>query len=159
MSPLLTVASQKGPAEQRENQGQRQLYGYGTPGITQCIPSVPGPPLLGQYAPAIPVSHSVLPPSTPFPRVHIQPFLSRFSLQEVTNDGPPSHVPLPQNIAGPSQGNYSVVHSRMSAAEDLKNVASHYLHNPGSHVDKLRMRRSRSGAVQVLILLEIDDAM
>ncbi|KAF8481719.1 hypothetical protein DFH94DRAFT_405344 [Russula ochroleuca] len=122
----------KGPAEQRENQGQRQLYGYGTPGITQCIPSVPGPPLLGQYAPAIP---------------------------EVTNDGPPSHVPLPQNIAGPSQGNYSVVHSRMSAAEDLKNVASHYLHNPGSHVDKLRMRRSRSGAVQVLILLEIDDAM
>ena len=77
----------------------------------------------------------------------------------MANDGPPSGVPLPQNIAGPSRGNPRVVHSRMSAAEDLKNVASHYLHNPGSHVDKLRMRRSRSGAVQVLILLEIDDAM
>ena len=45
----------------------------------------------------------------------------------------------------------------MSVGEDLKNVASHYLHNPGSRVDKLRMRRSRSGAVKVLIVLEIDD--
>ena len=44
----------------------------------------------------------------------------------------------------------------VSVAEDLKNLASHYLHNTGSHVDKLRMRRSRSGAVKVLILLEID---
>jgi hypothetical protein len=43
----------------------------------------------------------------------------------------------------------------MLAGEDLKIVASHYLHN----LDKLRMRRNRSGAVQVLISLEIDDAM
>jgi hypothetical protein len=47
----------------------------------------------------------------------------------------------------------------MSAAEDLKNVANHYLNNPGSHVDTLRMRRSRSGTVKVLILLEIVDTM
>ena len=47
----------------------------------------------------------------------------------------------------------------MSVGEDLKNLATQYLHNPGSHVDKLRMRRSRSGAVKVLILLEIDDTM
>jgi hypothetical protein len=47
----------------------------------------------------------------------------------------------------------------MSAAEDLKDVAIHYLLNPGSHVDKLRMRRSRSGTVKVLISLEIDDTV
>jgi hypothetical protein len=45
----------------------------------------------------------------------------------------------------------------MSVGEDLKNVASHYLHSPSSRVDKLRMRRSRSGIVKVLIMLEIDD--
>jgi hypothetical protein len=47
----------------------------------------------------------------------------------------------------------------MSPDEDLKRLASHYLHNPGSHVDKLRMRRSRKGGFKVLILLEIDDTM
>ena len=77
----------------------------------------------------------------------------------MANDWPPSDAPLPQNIAGPSRGNPRVVHSRMSAAEDLKDVAMHYLHNPGSHVDKLRMRRSRSGTVKVLITLEIDDTV
>jgi hypothetical protein len=75
------------------------------------------------------------------------------------NDGTPSNVPLPQNIPGPSRGNPRAVHSRMSAAEDLKDVAIHYLLNPGSHVDKLRMRRSRSGTVKVLISLEIDDTV
>jgi hypothetical protein len=49
----------------------------------------------------------------------------------------------------------------MSIIEDLKkNLASHYLHNPGSRVNDLRTRRSRSGAVtEVLILLEIDNDM
>ena len=75
----------------------------------------------------------------------------------MANGGPPSEVPLPQNIAGPSRGNPRTVNSRMSAAEDLKDVAMYYLHNPSSHVDKLRMRRSRSGTVKVLISLEIDD--
>jgi hypothetical protein len=45
----------------------------------------------------------------------------------------------------------------MSVTENLKkNLASHYLHNPGSRVNDLRTRRSRSGTVKVLILLEID---
>ena len=44
----------------------------------------------------------------------------------------------------------------MLIVEDLRNLASRYLHNPDSRVDKLRMRRSRSGVVKVLILLEID---
>jgi hypothetical protein len=46
----------------------------------------------------------------------------------------------------------------MSVTETLKkDLASHYLHNPGSRVSDLRTRRSRSGGVKVLILLEIND--
>lgn len=75
------------------------------------------------------------------------------------SDHPAGRIPLPRNIAGPSRGDPSLVHTGMSVTGDLKNLASHYLHNPGSHVDKLRMRRSRSGTVKVLILLEIDDTM
>ncbi len=48
----------------------------------------------------------------------------------------------------------------MSVTENLKkDLAGHYLHNPGSRVKDLRTRRSRSGAVKVLILLEVDDDM
>ena len=79
--------------------------------------------------------------------------------QEVINNRPPIHARLPQNIAGSSQGESSLVQSGISVGEDLKNMADYYLHNPGSHVNKLRMRRSRSGAVNVLILLEINDTM
>ena len=45
----------------------------------------------------------------------------------------------------------------MSAGETLKNLASHYLRNPNSYVDKVRMRQSRSDLVKVLILLLIDE--
>jgi hypothetical protein len=75
--------------------------------------------------------------------MHIQPSLLRLCLQEVSNDGPPGHVPP--------------VNSGMSVTEDIEDIANRYLHNPGSQVGKLRMRRSRSGAVKVLILLEIDN--
>lgn len=71
MSPLLTVASPKGPGEHQGTQGQRQLDGYRTPVMTQYIPVAPGLPVLGHYAPTIPVR--VLPSSIPFPRVHMQP--------------------------------------------------------------------------------------
>ena len=43
----------------------------------------------------------------------------------------------------------------MVITEDLKYIASRYLHNPGSHVGKLRVKRSRSGAEKVLISLDI----
>ena len=73
---------------------------------------------------------------------------------------PTGSIPLPHNVAGPSRGDLSVVRSGLSVTETLKkNLASHYLHNPGSRVNDLRTRRSRSGAVKVLILLEIDDDM
>jgi hypothetical protein len=56
---------------------------------------------------------------------------------------------------GPFRGNPGHVHSGMLITDDLKYIASHYLHNPGSHVDKLRVRRSRSGTEKVLISLDI----
>jgi hypothetical protein len=52
-------------------------------------------------------------------------------------------------MAGPSRVDPNPVHLEMSPDEDLKRLASHYLHNPGSHVDKLRMRRSRKGGFKV----------
>ena len=71
------------------------------------------------------------------------------------NDGPRRHVL--HHIVAPSQGNPDLVHSEMSVGENLKNLASHYLHNPSSYVDKVRMRQSRSGGVKVLISLLIDE--
>jgi hypothetical protein len=94
--------------------------------------------------------------------VHIQLSLLRLCLWKVSNDGPPGHVPPPLSVAGPSRGNPSFGHpvnSGMPVAEDIEDLASRFLHNPGSHVDKLRMRRSRSGTVKVLIQLEIDNTM
>jgi hypothetical protein len=119
------------------------------------IPAASGALGLDQYAPAILVR--VLPL-----HMHIQPSLRRLCLQEVSNDGPPGHVLPLLNVAGPSRGNPSIGHpvnSGMSVAEDIEDLASRCLHNPGSHVDKLRMKRSRSGDVKVLIQLEIDDTM
>ena len=66
----------------------------------------------------------------------------------------------PYNVAGPSREDLSLVHSGMTITETLKkNLASRYLLNPGSRVNDLRTRRSRSGTVKVLILLEVDDEM
>ena len=74
------------------------------------------------------------------------------------NNCPTGNIPLPPNVAGPSRGGLNLVDSGMSVTEDLKkNLASHYLYNPGSRVKDFRMRRSQSGAVKVLILLEVDD--
>jgi hypothetical protein len=71
---------------------------------------------------------------------------------------PSSHVPLPHNVAGPLRGNPSFVHSGIPFGEDLKYIASRYLRSSGSHVDKLRVRRSRSGVVKLLIFLDISIA-
>ena len=67
------------------------------------------------------------------------------------------NIPLPQNVEGPSRGDLNLAHSGMSVTENLKkSLASHYLHNPSSRVNDFRTRRSQSGAVKVLILLEIE---
>jgi hypothetical protein len=47
----------------------------------------------------------------------------------------------------------------MSPDEDIKRLASQYLHSPDAHVDKLRVKRSRSGGFKVMIILEINDIM
>lgn len=75
------------------------------------------------------------------------------------DDTPPSRAPLLHHVSGSSEGNPIPSHSKISAAEGLKHLASQYLFSPGSHVDKLRMRRSRSGGFKVLILLEVEDEM
>jgi hypothetical protein len=119
------------------------------------IPVASGALRLDQFSPAILVR--LLPP--PFHHMYIQPSLLRLCLQEVPNDGPPGHIPLPLNVAGPSRGNPSFAHpvnSGMSVIDDIEDLASRYLYNPGSHVEKLRVKQSRSGTVKVLILLEID---
>ncbi|KAF8481716.1 hypothetical protein DFH94DRAFT_732542 [Russula ochroleuca] len=124
-----------------------------------------GPYPVMNYANALPPTNSTgyNNPShlTTGPAIAPGPPLEQYALEtpEVPNGRPPGHVPPPDNVAGSSRGNASLVHPRVSVTEDLKNMASHYLHNPSSHVDKLRMRRSRSGTVKVLILLEIDDTM
>jgi hypothetical protein len=64
--------------------------------------------------------------------------------------------PPPRLFRTPSEGNVIPVHSEIPPAEDLKRLATHYINNPDSHVDKLRMRRRRSGGFKVLIMLEID---
>jgi len=70
--PLLTMALLKGLGQHEGHQGRHQFdaghAGHAVPGITQSIPTAPGPPPLEQYAPGIPV-RGVSPP-TPF-LVHI----------------------------------------------------------------------------------------
>jgi len=117
-----------GPGGHQGVESQRQLDGHPTPGMMQRIPFAPGRPRLEYGAPTI---------------------------IDVPNGGPPSQVPVPYNVAGPFRGNPSIVYSGVPVTEDLKSLASRYLHNPGSNVDKLRIRRSRSGTVKVLIFLDI----
>lgn len=52
--------------------------------------------------------------------------------------------------------NPSSVPSVMLPSRDLKDLANHYLQNPGSQVETFRMRR-RSGGFKLLILLDIED--
>ena len=68
--------------------------------------------------------------------------------------------PALSNVAGPSQGIPGPVPSRMSAAEDLRLLASQYLHSPDSRVYRVRIRQSRhSGRVKVMIMLELDETV
>ena len=98
----------------------------------------------------------------PFPHMHIQPSLLRLCSQEASNDGSPGNVLPHLNVAGPSYGNPNIGHpvnSGMSVTEGIEDLASRYLNNHGSRVDKLRFRQSQSGAIKVLIQLGIDDTM
>ncbi|KAH9964130.1 hypothetical protein BC827DRAFT_1375028 [Russula dissimulans] len=96
------------------------------------IPIGPGPPRLEYYSPMTP---------------------------DLNNDDLLGHMPLVDNVAGPSQRSPSPMRSRMSddENEDLKRLASQYLNNADSYVSDIRVRRRRSGGRKISIILEIDD--
>ncbi|KAI0299812.1 hypothetical protein BC826DRAFT_714082 [Russula brevipes] len=127
-----------GPPECCGSQTHRPIHWHPTPETTHYIPVTPSH-TQPEYSDSAPVA----PP------------------QEFPNDGAltGSCVPLPHNAAGPSRGGLAPGHPGISTDEDLKRLARQYLLSFGSRVDKLRMRRSRSGALKVLILLEIEDMM
>ena len=54
--------------------------------------------------------------------------------------------PHPQ-VPTPNQG----------GAENLRRLASRYLHNPGAQVDMVSMEAGAAGRVKVVIVLESDD--
>jgi len=60
---------------------------------------------------------------------------------DLNNDDPLGHTPLEDNVAGPSRGSPSPVRSRMwdDEDEDLKRLASQYLNNPDSYVNRIRI--------------------
>ncbi|KAI9508078.1 hypothetical protein F5148DRAFT_1149272 [Russula earlei] len=111
-----------------------QSYGVAhlPPKIDQRVPFAPGQPGL-EY-------HTALGPGT-------------------SNNGPPGGPLHPHNVARPFQGNPSTEQFGMSAVEDVKYLASRYLHSSNSHVEKFRVKPRRSGGCKVLIVLEIDDAL
>jgi len=78
---------------------------------------------------------------------------------EVPSNDPLGYAPVPDNVAGPSQGAPNPIHSGMSDDEDLKRLASRYLNNHRAHVDKLVVGHRFPRGRTVLILLEIDDLM
>jgi len=102
--------------------------------------------------------HGIHVPLAPGPP---QPEFYALAYPDLTNDDPLGHASHPHGVAGPSRQYPSPMHSGMSDSddEDRKRRASHYLNNPGSYVDELRVWDRRSGGRRVLILLEIDDTM
>ena len=66
------------------------------------------------------------------------------------------HVPLLDNVAGPTRERPGTMHSRMSD-DDLKRLISQYLNSPGSYVNDLHVSRDRSGVRKVSVVFEIDD--
>jgi hypothetical protein len=74
------------------------------------------------------------------------------------NDNVISHGLPPPNIAVFSGETPAPAPFRMSAEEELRELATRYVENPDSRIDRVRVRHSRrSGKVKVMILLELDD--
>lgn len=80
---------------------------------------------------------------------------NNYSTGNISNAGLIPRDYLPHNLEGPSRAELSLVFFRMFVTENFKKNL--YLHNPGLRVNDLRTRRSRSGAVKVLISPEIDE--
>ena len=79
--------------------------------------------------------------------------------QDIPNNGARDRPPPMSHVVDPlSRSVYESVPSGMSAAESLKRLADRYLHDPGSHVDALRVGLGPSGGrrLRVIIVLDID---
>jgi hypothetical protein len=64
----------------------------------------------------------------------------------------------PPNVAVPSGGIPAPAPFGMSTGEELRQLATRYVQNPDSRVDRVRVRHSRrSRKVKAKILLELDD--
>lgn len=144
-APFPMTAFSKAPDECYACQGNQGVY-YPPPGIAQQAPLIPGPLV------------SVCTCSCLFPLL-----CNEFVKTQMLNNGTIGRHDAPSlptgNVAGAFQDIPGLALPGTSAAEDLKYLAIRYLRNPDSHVDKLRMKSSRSGGYKVLILLEIDDMM
>jgi len=68
-------------------------------------------------------------------------------------------APHPTGMAGVPASVPVPVYPGMLPTEDLKFLAIRCLQNPYSHVDKVRMKQSRSGSFKMLIWLEIEDGI
>ncbi|KAF8274318.1 hypothetical protein EI94DRAFT_1696224 [Lactarius quietus] len=116
-------------------------HGYAPPGNAQHYLAAPASPPVGYY----------MPPVHMFVSEHVCTW-------GVPNNVPPTAMP---DVADPFSRNFSNSDSnpfRTSAMADLKHLANHYLHNPNSRVDTLRMGLSSSGRrFMVMILLKVDD--
>ncbi|KAH9958898.1 hypothetical protein BGW80DRAFT_1372356, partial [Lactifluus volemus] len=78
--------------------------------------------------------------------------------QEIPNGVSICGAHQPSNVAILFRGLPGTVPPGMSAEEELRQLASRYLRDPDSHVDRVQVRRSRrSGKVKVMILLELDE--
>jgi len=67
------------------------------------------------------------------------------------------HVPVLDNVAGPTRERPGTMPSRMSDDEGLKRLISQYLNSPDSYVNDLHVSRGHSGGRKISIMLEIDD--
>ncbi|KAH9958896.1 hypothetical protein BGW80DRAFT_1449327 [Lactifluus volemus] len=106
-----------------------------------------------RFPPPGTAQHTFYPPIIPGP---VRPeYYAPLAYPQILND---DTIGQPPNVAGPSQGIPGQVLPGMSAGEELRQLASRYLHDRDSRIDKVRVRRSRrSGKVKVMILLELDD--
>jgi len=109
--------------------GLAEYHGDRTHDARYYIPIAPGPLQIESYAPMAP-------------------------LQELTDDDDVGHVPVLDNVAGPTQERPGPM---PSDDEGLKRLISQYLNNPGSYVDDLHVSRGRSGGRKISITLEIDN--
>jgi hypothetical protein len=86
------------------------------------------------------------------------------SSQENQNNGPFGHPPQGV-VPGPIQAGFAGPSTQRThpygqpTVENLRRLASRYVHHPGSQVDMVRMEPGTAGRYQVVIVLEMVDLL